>query len=61
MSNPVPRSDEVVQLEPGRDRYAGPPGGRQRVTVTRQLTAEIVEYYRQGLSSQDGADVLGIC
>ena len=48
-------------MEPGpADRYTIPARGRLRVTVTRHLTAEIVDHYQRGLSSQEGADVLGI-
>lgn len=42
----------------GRDRYVGPVPVRRR--VSKQLRAEIVEYYRQGLSSLDVAEVLGV-
>lgn len=60
ISNPVPRPDAAMEPEPANDRYASPARGRLRVTVTKQLATEIVEHYRQGLSSQDVADVLGI-
>ena len=60
ISNPVPVADGAVKYEPADDPYVSPPRGRLRVTVTRQLSAEIVEYYRQVLGSQDVADVVGI-
>ena len=60
ITNLVPQSREAVEPEPPDPRYVGPAPGRMRVTVTRALRAEIVDFYHQGLSSLEVAEVLGI-
>lgn len=60
MPNPAPASAPAAQPEPADDRYASSTRAQPRLRVTKQLRVQVVEHYRQGLSSLEVAEVLGI-